>query len=325
MRGLVNKQSWEGAQQNIVYTKAQLRTLLCSHFGKTKIKELKKINTGCTNINYRFFVHNKEYILRFYCHTTYNMQMELAVGQKLGHIFPVPTALFSGATDTLPYIIYEALPGVSANRVFYNLSSEEKTSLLAKILRPIAQLQTVHYPGTGMLDAQLELPYAETKGDYINLINTLLQNINQQAALPRALCEQLAAYLTEKQHHLLAGVPFLMHGDYALDNLLINNINGQWQLSGIIDWSNAASGTTAMALVQIMRDINDSQLIEQAAHIAGLKLGACWFDETQYCLVISLMNSIVVAKQLDNHKALADLTQALQTILIAHHTQTLVP
>ncbi len=147
----------------------------------------------------------------------------------------VPKLFYSGDVDNWPYLVIEKLDGIMLSSVLSKLSTEEKCAIAKELGEFSAQLHLL--PEEHIEGLRLDWP------DFIQLQSQKCYEKRKKQGLPEPLLTTLNSYLQHHADKLAVNLDkrsaHLIHTDLHPGNLMVKIHNGQYQLSGIIDFGDA--------------------------------------------------------------------------------------
>lgn len=150
-----------------------------------------------------------------------------------------PELLAIGELDGWAYLVQRRLPGEMMRARWGELSDAVKLSLArqqGEIMAALHALPVHHAP------ASLAFDWIEMLTE--QRVECLAEM--QNAGVPDALLANLSPYLAEAEPLIAADGPtVLLHGDLDAINLLIEEQNGTWRITGLVDWGDIKLGPAA--------------------------------------------------------------------------------
>ena len=147
-----------------------------------------------------------------------------------------PELLAIGELDGWAYLVQRRLPGEMMRARWGELSDAVKRSLArqqGEIMAALHALSVHDAPASLAFDWAVML--TEQKAECCQEM--------QNAGVPEALLADLPRYLAEAEPRLATdGPPVLLHGDLDAINLLIEEQQGAWRITGLVDWGDVKLG-----------------------------------------------------------------------------------
>lgn len=134
-----------------------------------------------------------------------------------------------------PYLVFSFLPGPAWRDALPAMPPDAR----AAILRDLGQsIRTVH---DAPLPAAGSWPSRAAWEPFLNQrLAQISQELRRRTALPDGLIGNIETLLAGIEWY--ATPPRLLHADLTEDHLLVDQTNGRWRISGLIDWADAEVG-----------------------------------------------------------------------------------
>ncbi|MGW4894087.1 phosphotransferase family protein [Kitasatospora sp. NPDC004240] len=203
------------------------------------------IEGGRSNLTYRLTDGTSRWVLRrpplgHVLATAHDMGRECRVMSALRDTeVPVPATLLLDPTDEVigaPWYLMEEVPG-TAHRDPAALTAlgEARTRALGlRLVDTLAALHRIDPSAVGLADFGRPEGYLERQ----------LRRWSTQLAASRSRelpgVERLFTLLAERLP--VSGPPALVHGDYRLDNVLVDRVDGEDRLTAVLDWEMSTLG-----------------------------------------------------------------------------------
>jgi aminoglycoside phosphotransferase (APT) family kinase protein len=242
--------SWERPQDFERLGLAEIAALLRPHGLTPRDAEL--LTEGKANTNYRVRLDDgRSVVLRLHQRAPETAALEAALAEQLHGLVPVPRWIVRAGEQ--PLSVLEWLPGASMERVLQEGDLDAVVRAAPDLGRAHAAISSIHFPAAGFLDGEMKV-----REPWPSAVEGLLSYLRHLIALPR-LVERLSPALTtavariadeaEPRLREEEGTPCLVHGDYKLSNLLLDD----GRLSGVLDWEFAHVGHWLFGVGQLFR------------------------------------------------------------------------
>ncbi|HEX8173499.1 MAG TPA: aminoglycoside phosphotransferase family protein [Pyrinomonadaceae bacterium] len=272
--------------------------------GRAELREVSCVGGGLVNTIYRISTGEpgEVYGLRVYAKDGPAMETERRLLRNLVKTLPVPKVLFADAGGehcAYPYLVYEWLEGITLNECRRENSREDFLTLAEPLGRLLAQIASAAFTRdciSGTMRAATLLERAEGQlrmglarerlGDA--LADELRDCLSNSASVLRALDESSG----------------LVHGDFGGRNILVRTrVGGVWEISGVIDWEEAAEGSPLWdvgSLFRYHRRYSEEfrTLFAEGYYAAGGRLPADW------CMVARTIDSVRLVSILSEEREL---------------------
>jgi len=159
-----------------------------------------------------------------------------SLSQLRGRIgVPIPQIVLEGERDRWPYLVITRLNGIVGTQAWPVLPEDQKQRILGRIGETIAEVQRVPVG---------ELSRLEPRWDaFIPRQIAGCHARHARLGLPRKYLDGLDAYLRDAAELIpLQAPPVILTGEYGPENFLLSREDGDWRLSGLIDFGDAFTG-----------------------------------------------------------------------------------
>ncbi len=235
-------QTW--AEWGAVFTRVDVWTPAVQAICRREKLPCQQIEAGYPGTNAVFIV-DRRYVVKIYapfCHGDFDLERVLypAIAQCT-HI-PTPRLLTQGVlSDEVdwPYIIISWLPGRPIREVRQHISPRRQAGLAHSLGEMIAELHAVpleQIKGSG-LQEQNWATWVQKR------FARCVEDIRREGILPESVLAEIPAALAQVSTD---GEPLmLLNGDLTEDHLLLEEQEGGWRISGLIDLGDALIGCRA--------------------------------------------------------------------------------
>ena len=109
-----------------------------------------------------------------------------------------------------------------------------------------------------------------------------------------------------------------MHGDYDPANILVQEINGKWKVSAILDWEFAFSGAWLFDVSNMLRYAHQLPNAYERCFIQGLENGGCRLPD-DWKITIMLLNALSLLDLLSRHSQKEHPKQCADILALLEH------
>jgi len=148
---------------------------------------------------------------------------------------PIPQIVLEGERDQWPYLVITRLNGIVGTQAWPVLPEDQKERILGRIGETIAEVQRVPVGELSRLAPRWdEFIPSQIAGCHAR---------HERLGLPRKYLDGLDAYLRDAAGLIpLQAPPVILTGEYGPENFLLSREDGDWRLSGLIDFGDAFTG-----------------------------------------------------------------------------------
>ncbi len=168
-----------------------------------------------------------------HCYLREKVALEFARG-KLG--IETPEILHAGEIEGWSYLVMTRLEGFPAREVWPEVTERERIEIVSALGKALKNLHECAPPRS---DSDL---YFDWREFIERQAKTCIERHRSCGANPEWL-DSLPAFITARLPLLPADCePALLHGDVHLENLLLDQVNGCWKISGLLDFGDSLRG-----------------------------------------------------------------------------------
>lgn len=276
------------------------------------------VRGGLVNSVYHVSVRDsgEVYALRVYAAEGDAMKRECGLLHSLRDALPVPQVLFadaSGAYCTHPYLIYPWIEGITLNEWRRQSPSETLLCIAAPLGSLLAQVARAAFP-SDCISRRMQ-------------VSRLLEQSEEQLRgglarkrLGGALADAMLGCFKASSSTLRAldNRSGLVHGDFGGRNILVKaSERGAWEISGLIDWEQAAVGSPLWDVGSLFRYSSRYSekfraLFERGYSEAGGSLPSGWWLAARMIDAVQLVSILNEERELPGVFAeCADLIQSI--------------
>jgi fructokinase len=255
------RQSWERDRAELALDAAALARLLDPAFPGATIASVEPVPGGLINTNLKIRLRDRPapVLLRVYQRDAEEGLKEVALMRRFATRVPVPEVLHDARTNPVTghaYSILGWVDGVDLHALA--LAGGDLRAAGRMLGTALARVHAEKFERFGYLGADLKLtkPIDLDRDGLLFYLNHMFAAGPGAARLGAELMSALVAFV-EREGHLVTtwpGAPCLAHGDCNGSNLLFRqDAHRSWQLTAMLDWEFACSGTPGIDFGQLLR------------------------------------------------------------------------
>ncbi|HKR01698.1 MAG TPA: aminoglycoside phosphotransferase family protein [Pyrinomonadaceae bacterium] len=262
--------------------------------GDAELHQVARVEGGLVNTIYRVTIDGgASYAVRVYAAGSQVFWTERRLLTRLAGRLPVPQILFADACGrrcAYPYLVYQWIEGISLNECRRRNSPET----FVKLAEPLGQLLA------RIAHTTLPAGYIDRKIQVEALLERACEQLREGLARERlgtVLADGLLDCLKRSAPALCAldDVSVLVHGDFGGRNILVSvEESGEWGISGVIDWEEAAAGSALWDVGSLFRyprrySAEFRALFEKGYRAEGGELSPDWWPVARTCDAMRLV------------------------------------
>lgn len=224
----------------------------CVHaaFPNSKVADIEALSGGLTNTNVKieFSCDRSPVVLRLYRGDASVCVKETAILRLLHSTLPVPDVIYvepNGIADSGPFCILEFVNGRSfqdLKRVGDVGAIHQAASSVGALLARIEEYQ-FSKPGQLQIDDENDLivgePNQKGPNPIARVLDMFLQSEKLQRRVDGSFRQKLHKFIGPWFERLMSvdNAAHLVHSDFGNRNILVDRVNGNWQVVAVLDWN----------------------------------------------------------------------------------------
>jgi Ser/Thr protein kinase RdoA (MazF antagonist) len=247
------KQNWERASARNTLSAEMLHAFVHQAYPHQKDFTYEILSGGCANLNIKInFTQHQCMLLRVYLRDKNAGFREQKLAELIKPTIPIPMINYVGYHENITFAFTEFIPGISLRDYLLSHELSDSERLMGEVGSYLGKIAQYSWSKAGFFNEALEV----TNGfdDVVTFIHQSLLHpiiLNQLTVEIQAkieyYVEKYATWFptpTEKN---------LVHGDFDPANILVHFVNDTWEITGIIDWEFAFSGSTLWDIANMLR------------------------------------------------------------------------
>jgi aminoglycoside phosphotransferase (APT) family kinase protein len=228
-------------------TRPEIQALLMHLGSGRRVIEITPLQGGFRNQNYHVdFDKGPQGVLKV-ATDLQQAKKAIALQQQLSRFLPVPKIWGERATSGHVFTLMEYVPGDLACHLSKDLPEEAYYALGHALGTLLSKVHSVQFPGAGFLNAQLEVtdPHANLGDSWLAYMREVMHGKRAEARLGVTDCQRVLHLLNayEEELHALSPTQCLVHSDFNLKNILVQQKETRWKITGLLDWEFAHAGS----------------------------------------------------------------------------------
>lgn len=320
---LVFKQDWEKTDHLSEISPEIIRSMIYIAFPKSKLVSYEMIAGGCANCNIKIILKDmpQSYILRIYIRDKNAPYREQKLGHLLKDILPIPQNYFIGDYETYKFAIFEFMPGITLREYILRGEASQMGDLLQEAGESLSKLQAIRFDSSGFLNNDLFINEPLNILSYISLLNDTLQHSSVKETLSEtsiAKLQQMLDTLPDFLSHIEDNQ--LVHGDFDPSNILVDQVNGKWHITGILDWEFAFSGSMLLDVANMLRYAHEMPPEFETSFLKGIEQGGIllptdWRNDIAILNILALLDCLERSSPVHHPRRCADIRKLIDHYL----------
>ncbi len=214
------------------------------------------ISGGCANLNIKIQLKDEllPYILRIYLRDKNASYKEQNIAILIKKTVPIPQIYFIGDYQNYRFSIAEFIPGITLRDLLLKEKTSDITSIMYEVGEILAKINAYKFSKNGFFKQNLNIIEQISHDNYLEHAKKCLEEPLILELLAKEKIIKIQNYIKNNSHLLPDETkPHLVHGDFDPANILVDNIKGEWKVTGILDWEFAFSGSILWDVANMLR------------------------------------------------------------------------
>lgn len=286
------KSTWEKADQHFQLDESTIENMLRLASPNKKLASFEIISGGCANLNIKFSFTNSSapLILRIYLRDKDAAYREQKLATLVKGSIPVPEVYFVNDVDDYRFAIVEYKHGITLRELLLSGQIDNIQDVMIEVGSALAKIQNHRFSQSGFFDKDLHIKDS-IEADFCT---TDIKKCLEHPTITKKISEENISKIhqhLEKYHFLFpdGSQRNLVHADFDPANILVQHIQGKWEISAILDWEFAFSGSTLCDVANMLRYAHHMPPEYETAFLYGLQRGGVQLPEN-WRISIFLLN-----------------------------------
>ncbi len=300
------KQNWEKTETPVLLSDDIIKAMIRQACPEKKFSSYEIILGGCANLNIKLCFKDQEaLLLRIYLRDPSAVDRE----QKIAHLWhgkiPIPEVLYKGKYQTYTFAILSFMPGITLRDLLLSPCSFDLAALLFEVGIILAQISRYKFPKAGFLNENLEITEETSDSSLLDFVKKNRQDQNLWAYLNAETLSRLHSCFENHVDFLPnSQETSLVHGDFDPANILVDQREGLWKVTGVLDWEFCFSGSTLWDVANMLRYAHHMPPLFTQAFLQGMQKGGITLPDrwqvTIYLLNLSSLLDMMTKPGLEN-------------------------
>ena len=288
---------------------------------------------GCANINVlsRLNISDTPVILRVYLRDKESVYREQKISSLLPKKLPVPEFYHVGEYDGYTFAIIEYLPGQTLRDLLLKGKNSNISDIMFKVGRTLGEIANIKFPSSGFFNNNLEVEREITSEGFVDFCFECLENDKVKSILLQEQREEIKNIFRVYKNLLPdEAEKNLVHADFDPANILVTEVNGEIEVSGILDWEFSFAGSTLCDVANMLRYAHQMPHEYQDSFLKGLRqsgyeLPSSWQMTVNLLNIVSLLDCLVRSDPENRPNQIKDIQELIAHILDVFSKVEVVP
>ncbi len=291
---MVFKDDWEKIDDVNNISADLIAGMIAKAFPNDELQFNELISGGCANLNVKFKLKGNErlHILRIYIRDKDAAFKEQKLSSKLKTNIPIPKVIYVSDYGGFKFAITEFISGVTLRELLLSNETYLLGDIMFEVGLVLSKITAHEFTCSGFFDKDLNIINKSAYENYLSFAKECLKN---QMVLTHLDADDVLKINLLLDHNInflpSANEKSLVHGDFDPANILVDKINGEWKITGVMDWEFAYSGSVLCDVANMLRYEHQMPLEFKDEFIRGLKSGGINLPEN-WRITCDLLNLI---------------------------------
>ncbi len=286
------KNDWEKADQLFQIEIPTIKAMLDYALPNQPFFSHEVISGGCANLNIKVNLEKRSdpLILRIYLRDKDAAYREQKLADLINQSIPIPEVYFVGDLNDYRFAVTQYKHGITLRDLLLNRESENIANIMMETGLVLAKIQSHRFSHSGFFDKNLHIETEISQGDLVTFAKKCLEHPTTLDQITKENISKINIYLD--RYHVLfpdKSQNHLVHADYDPANILVQQNNGAWTISSILDWEFAFSGSTLCDVAKMLRYAHHMPQTFETSFLEGLQQGGVQLAEN-WRISIYLLN-----------------------------------
>jgi len=318
------KANWEKASVTYQLPEGMVKKMVRLAYPDKKLTSHELLAGGCTNLNIQIlFEHEKNpLLLRIYLRDKNAAYREQKIAALLKKTAQAPLTHYIGELEGYHFAITEFIPGISLRDLLLGESPYYLSEIMHEVGAILAKITAHQFSKPGFFDTELNVIPHSSSDNYLIFTKNCLKNETVLSVLTPDVILKISQTFDRYSHLLLDETEkHLVHADFDPANILVNKVDGFWQVSGILDWEFSFSGSVLCDVANMLRYAHKMPREFQNAFLNGLVGGGItlpdnWRTTVNLLNLLSLLDCLKRSTPQDQPNQCVDIVELIDHILL---------
>ncbi|MBU2546112.1 MAG: aminoglycoside phosphotransferase family protein [Gammaproteobacteria bacterium] len=285
------KDDWEKTNCPINLSDETIFSMIAQAYPDKRIQTHQIIAGGCANINVRVQLEQDDnpILLRIYLRDKEAAYREQNIAHLIHKEIPIPRILYIGLVNGYRFAIAEWMPGITLRELLLSDQPYDMHDVMYRVGKLLAKFKHYPFPKAGFFDSDFNIT-PSINDECVHFVERCLQDKNVATVLSKKIRDAIAKHLGQYKHLLPdPKEAHLVHGDFDPANVLVMQHEDHWQVSAVLDWEFAFSGSMLWDVANMLRYAHQLPETYQQSFLTGLQNEGVTLPE-KWQITVHLLN-----------------------------------
>lgn len=270
------RKNWERSTELFEVPSAVIEGMVQQAMPHNKLLSYELIPEGCSNLNVRLHIDDPgapSLILRIYFVNQDGPFMERLSYRLLNNRVPMPCIHYIGKYEHYQFSIAQCMPGRSlSDFLLSDPAIHEIGKMMFAVGVVLSRIANFQFPCSGTFNRELAFIGGCSQEGYLHFMNLFLQKEIILSHFSSPILSKIQQF-TECHKNLFptGEETSFVHGDFDANNLLVDQIEGEWKVTGLLDWESPFSGSIFCDIGNMLRYRRQMPPVFENSFLVGLQ------------------------------------------------------
>lgn len=322
---MIFRKNWERATKLFKVPTAVIEGMIQQAMPHNKLLSYELIPEGCSNLNIKLQIDEAgvpPLILRIYFSTEDAPFMERLSYRLLNNRVPMPCVHYIGQYEEYQFSISQCMPGKSLRDfLLSNPASHEIEKMMFAVGVTLSRIANFKFPCSGTFNREMIFVGGCSQEGYLHFMDLFLKKENILFHFNNSTLLKIQQFTKRHKNLFPTGEETsFVHGDFDANNLLVDQIEGEWKVTGVLDWESPFSGTIFCDISNMLRYRHQMPPIFENSFLAGLQsqgisMPENWSHRVDLLNLLALLSCLSRSKPEKSPQQCADICKLVREIV----------
>jgi aminoglycoside phosphotransferase (APT) family kinase protein len=317
------KAHWEKTSERFDLPLNVVEKMVNAAYPGDRLELVEVIAGGCANLNIKIKLKDLSdpLILRVYLRDAEAAWREQKLAKLLSPTIPIPQVLNIYEHDGYTYAIAKFMPGIALRDLLLANGNPPLGKIMYKVAVMLSVIAKHKFTAAGFFDKHLHVVKELDPNGYLDFVKTCLKNDVILSVLDTKIISEIEHFINKYSALFPTNQnSCLVHADFDPANILVSNTQGNWEITGILDWEFAFAGSMLCDVANMLRyahkmPIEFEQGFLKGLQDSGVQLPQNWRITVDMLNLLSLLDCLTKAAPEYRPKQYADILELVTHIL----------
>ncbi|MBM3857904.1 MAG: aminoglycoside phosphotransferase family protein [Verrucomicrobia bacterium] len=292
------KKNWERSSELVEVSASAIEGMVQQAIPDNKLLSYELISEGCSNLNVKIQINEPEspsFILRIYFANQEGPFMERLSHRLLKDRLPLPEIHYIGDYENYRFAIAQYMRGrLLRDFLLEHKNQSEIETMMFAVGVLLARIASFQFSQSGTFNRDLVFTGGCSHDGYLHFINLILKKENIVSHFNHAILSNIKQFTEKNKFFFPHGTEKnFVHGDFDPNNILVDQIEGVWKVTAVLDWETPFAGNPFCDISNMLRYRRQMLPAFESSFLEGLRSEGMIIPEDWSCRV-DLLNVVAL-------------------------------